>query len=271
MTKFRRKAAAARPASASKARSAASAAKTAPPRHTLEGYYLFDLDAGRLSYVSVRGSQQLLDKDGKTVGKIEGTFVLTRRVETCKELSDSSLRPLKLEPNEENTQLLYDNTELGVRFLHPRRWRVAGVRGPQVAVDENGGSGLLLTMEPLKQTPSATQFLQESKAYLEKEKAKVLRIDPVRQVVGGSKSIEQFALEVEISGQKVLMVYMVIRQGNGSGHYRNWPGCCPTSKRRSCRTLTRWRGAFRFSKRFQPHGCFFLAASKEAASTAAAS
>jgi hypothetical protein len=186
-----------------------------PTRHTLDGYYLFDLEAGRLSYLSVRGSQQLLDKDGKTVGKIEGSFVLTRRVDSCPELSDNSLRPFKLEPNDENTQLLYDNTELGVRFLHPRRWRVAGVRGPQVAVDENGGSGLLLTMEPLKQTPTAVQFLQESKAYLEKEKAKVLRIDPVRQIVGGSRSVEQFALDVEIEGKKVLMVYLVIRQANG--------------------------------------------------------
>ena len=45
-------------------------------------------------------------------------------------------------------------------------------------MDENGGSGLLLTVEPLKETPTASQFLQESKNWLEQQKAKVLRVDP---------------------------------------------------------------------------------------------
>jgi len=186
-----------------------------PTRHTLDGYFLFDLQSSHLSYLSVRGVQQLLDKDGKTAGKVEGTFVLTRHPESCKELADEALRPLKLEPNEDNTQLLYDNPELGVRFLHPRRWRVAGVRGRQIALDENDGSGLLLTLEPLKQTPTAAQFLQESKSWLEQQKAKVLRVDPVRQLQGGPKAVEQFSVDVEIDKQRVLMHYLVLRQAKG--------------------------------------------------------
>jgi hypothetical protein len=186
-----------------------------PTRHTLDGYLLFDMQSNHVTSLSVRGSQQLLDKDGKAVGKVEGTFVLTRHPDSCKELSDEALRPLKLEPNEENTQLLYDNSELGVRFLHPRRWRVAGVHGKQVALDENGGSGLLLTLDLLKQTPTASQFLQESKTWLEKQKAKVLRVDPIRPLSGSSKGIEQFSLDVELDKQRVLMHYLVVRQLGG--------------------------------------------------------
>ncbi|HYV37364.1 MAG TPA: hypothetical protein VE988_16770 [Gemmataceae bacterium] len=186
-----------------------------PTRHTLDGYLLFDAESNHISYVTVRGTQQLLDKDGKTVGKIEGTFVLTRRPEASKDLSDAVLRTLKLEPNEDNTQLLYDNPELGLRFLHPRRWRVAGVRGQQLGLDENSGSGLLLTLEPLKELPTAAQFLQESRTYLEQQKAKILRVDPVRQLQGGAKAVDQFALEVEIGGQKALMNYFVLRQAKG--------------------------------------------------------
>ena len=32
--------------------------------------------------------------------------------------------PAALEPNADNTLLLYDNPELGIRFLYPRRWHV---------------------------------------------------------------------------------------------------------------------------------------------------
>jgi hypothetical protein len=186
-----------------------------PTRHTLDGYFLFDLQSNYISYLSVRGLQHLLDKDGKASGHVEGTFVLSRQAEACKDLSDEALRPLKLEPNEDNTQLLYDNPELGIRFLHPRRWRVAGVHGRQVALDENGGSGLLLTVEPLKDLPSAAQFLQESTTWLTKQKAKVLHVDPVRQLQGGSKAVEQFSLDVEIDKQRVLMHYIVLRQDMG--------------------------------------------------------
>ncbi len=45
------------------------------------------------------------------------------------ELSEASLRDLDLKPNEDNTRLLYDNTDLGVRFLYPRGWRVGRRKG----------------------------------------------------------------------------------------------------------------------------------------------
>jgi len=184
-----------------------------PTRHTLDGHLLVDLESHHLASLTMHGVQQLLDKDGRVLGKIEGTFVLTRRPESCKELAEDALRPLKLEPNEDNTQLSYEHPDMGLRLLHPRRWRVAGVRGPQVALDENSGHGMLMTIEPLKQIPTAAQFLQESRTWLEQQKAKILRVDPPKQLQGGPRTVEQFTLEVEIGGQKVLMVYLVLRQG----------------------------------------------------------
>src|SRR2546430_12171746 len=57
-----------------------------PPRSTLFPYTtlfrsLFDLDANHLSYLYLRGVHSLLEKDGREVGRIEGRFVLTRRVD----------------------------------------------------------------------------------------------------------------------------------------------------------------------------------------------
>jgi hypothetical protein len=184
-----------------------------PTRHALDGYVLFDLESNHIGYVSMTGLQHLIDKEGNTLGAVQGTFTMTRRPEACKELADQALHGMKLEPNEENTQLLYDNPEVGVRFLYPRRWRVAGVRGPQIAVDENSGHGMLMTVEPLKQVPTAAQFLQESKGFLEQQKAKILRVDQPKQLQAAPKAVEQFSMEVETGGQRFLMVYLVLRQG----------------------------------------------------------
>jgi hypothetical protein len=186
-----------------------------PTSHQLDGSLFFDLVSNHISYLSMRGVQQLLDKDGKAVGKVEGTFVLTRRPETSKELADEVVRSLTLEPNADNTQLLYDNPDLGVRFLHPRTWRMAGVRGNQVAIDERGGSGMLLTVEPLKNVPTAAQFLKETQTYLGQQKVKILRTDAPKQIQGPPKAIDQFALEIEVGKDRVVMAYWVLRQNAG--------------------------------------------------------
>jgi hypothetical protein len=186
-----------------------------PNRQQLEGYFYFDLESNHLSYLFLRGKHSMLDKDGKEVGRIEGRFVLTRQARThCKELSESSLKGVTLEPNADNTLLLYDNPDLGVRFLYPRRWRVAGVRGTQITLDGADGSGLLLTLDPLTRAPTGERFLAESRDWLVKQKARVLRVDPPR-VVRRVPVLEHFALEAEMGGQKFVMDYQVTRQRNG--------------------------------------------------------
>jgi hypothetical protein len=187
-----------------------------PSRHTLEGYLFFDLESRHISYVSLSGVQQLLDKDGKVVGKVEGSFVLTRQPHTrARELSDEGLRGKALEPNDDNTQLYYDNPDLGVRLLHPRRWHIAGVRGRQIGLDEKKGSGLLLTVEPLKQVPAAAAFLQEARTYLQGQKATVVRQEGPVTVQGAPQTVERFSLETAMGTERVTLVYFVIRQPLG--------------------------------------------------------
>jgi hypothetical protein len=187
-----------------------------PSRHQLDGYFFFDLESNHLSYLSVSGVQELLDKDGKVAGTVEGNFVLTRRPGTrAQELSEAELRRLVLEPNDDNTQLLYESAELGVQFLYPRRWHVAGVRGRQVGVDEKKGSGLLLTVEPLKQVPTAAAFLQEARTYLEKQKATIVGQRPPRIVQAAPLTVERFDLDISMGGRRELLVYFVIRQAAG--------------------------------------------------------
>jgi hypothetical protein len=186
-----------------------------PNRQELEGYFFFDLESNHLSYLYLHGKHFLLDKDGKEVGRIEGRFVLTRQANTrAPDLSETALKGVVTEPNADNTLLLYDNPDLGVRFLYPRRWHIASVRGSQVALDSADGSGLLLTLEPLTSAPTGARFLAESRDWLNKQQARLSRIEPPR-TVRSSPVLEHFALEVEMGKQKFVMDYYVTRQNKG--------------------------------------------------------
>ena len=184
-----------------------------PTRHRLEGSFYFDLESRHLSYLSMKGVQDLLDKTGKELGKVEGTFVLTRRPVSSRELSDDALRGLSLEPNDDNTQLLFENTDLGVRFLHSRRWRVAGVNPStrQITLDEQRGSGLILTVEKTDRLPSATQFQNEVRNWLNQQKATIYKIHPYPT----SPGVEHFAIDANVMKERVWLDYYIVRQPQG--------------------------------------------------------
>lgn len=189
-----------------------------PSRHDLNGTFYFDLESNHLGSLSMQGTHHLLDKDGKSAGKIEGSFILSRQpVPRCPELADEELRRISTEPNEENTQLLYENPDLGLRFLYPRHWRVAGERGRQLGVDEKRGNGLLLTVEPAGKVPTGQQFLQESRTYLQQQKATILRTAPVVVWLRTPRLIESFSIDIEVNKQRARMLYVVVRHNDGSG------------------------------------------------------
>jgi hypothetical protein len=202
-------------------------------RQQLDGYLFFDLESNHISYLSMRGVQTFLDKDGNTSGRVEGTFVMTRQPQTSPGLSDDSLRVLKLEPTDENTLLVFDDADLGVRLLYPRRWRVAGVRGRQLGLDEKLGSGLLLTLEPLARVPTGRQFLEESRDWLVKQKATVLRAEGPHALPGLPSGLEHLTLDVEANGKRFVMDYFVIRQQAGGVTIaaRLLPGDLPALRR----------------------------------------
>jgi hypothetical protein len=187
-----------------------------PCEESLEGYYYFDMESNHLGYLSMRPVQRLLNKDGEEVGRVEGQFVVTRQAHTeSKELSAAALKDLTLTPTPDNTLLLYENAELGLSFVYPRRWRIAGGMGAQVRLDGADGSGLQITLDPPAKLPTGAQFLAESRDYFAAQKAKILRADLPEQVRGGAGELEHFALDVEIKGERVLMDYYVARQEKG--------------------------------------------------------
>jgi hypothetical protein len=72
----------------------------------------------------------------------------------------------------------------------------------------------LITLDTPARIPSGAQFLTESRDWLIKQKARVLRTEEPR-TVQAEPPLEQFALEAEMGGQKFLMDYYVARQAQG--------------------------------------------------------
>ena len=183
-----------------------------PNKQTLEGTIYFDLESNHLSYLYLSGLSELLDKDGKSVGRIEGKFTLTRQIASHAELSDAAIGRLELDANASNTLLFYDDPDLGVQFIHPRNWRVSATHGRQITIDETRGSGLLLTIEPPDRVPPVQQYQKESQDLLAKYNAKLSRPVGPERVLGTPHEIAHFGFDADVGGQTSVLDYYVIRQ-----------------------------------------------------------
>jgi hypothetical protein len=188
-----------------------------PNRQKIEGTAYFDLGAGFLTYLSVKGTKELLDGKGQTVGVIEGQFAMTRApvAKMPADLSDAALRDLDLKPGTENTLLLYDNLDLGVRFLYPRGWRVGAVQGKQFTLDHARGAGILVTVEPAAKVPTADDYLKETLGVLEKQKATIAATEKPTRLRAEPVLLDRFALDATIGMNKLRLEYAVLKQTDG--------------------------------------------------------
>jgi hypothetical protein len=188
-----------------------------PNRQKFDGTAYFDLQLRMLTYLSLKGTKELLDGHGETGGVVEGLFTMTRSpIEKMPaELSDASLRDLDLKPGPENTLLLYDNPDLGIRLLHPRGWRIGAVQGRQVTLDHARGAGLLLTIEPASQVPTAEDYLKEALDYFDKQKATVTNTEKPIRVRDTPITLDRFAIEATLGKNDLRIEYAVVKQTDG--------------------------------------------------------
>ena len=188
-----------------------------PDRQTLTGSAYFDLESHVLTYLSVKGTHELLDGKAQTVGAIEGQFTMTRTpvAKMPADLTDASLRDLDLKPTAENTLLLYDNQELGVRFLYARGWRVGAVQGKQVTLDHARGAGILITIETPAKVPATDDYLKEVSGYLTKEKAQITATEKPVRIRSEPVQLDRFSLDVTFGMEKVRLEYAVLKQTDG--------------------------------------------------------
>ncbi|MCS7166836.1 MAG: hypothetical protein RMI91_08885 [Gemmatales bacterium] len=188
-----------------------------PARHQLSGFYYFDLDNRLLTYISLEGKQSLLDSEGKSVSELRGQFVMTRqRVHDHPWVSDQALRGLKLVPDEENTRLLFEEPELGLGFIYPRRWTVRRADARQVALAEPQGASILITLDSSGQVWTGAKYQQHVEQWLAQEKASVHRRSGIRALDHPAGKLEHFQYEVTLRGERVILDYYAYQHSAGS-------------------------------------------------------
>lgn len=185
-----------------------------PNQQQLEGFFYFDLKHNHLSYLSLQGRHSLLNAEGQEMGRVEGRFVLSRQISSSRDLSDAELRRLTLEPNADNSRLLYRDEKSKVEFLHPRRWRVASAVGQQIMLDSSEGAGIVITLESNQKLPTANRFYQEARDWLSKQKANLRYVTRPYREQARATDIEHFTIEAEMSQQRFVMDYFVVRDSN---------------------------------------------------------
>jgi hypothetical protein len=193
-----------------------------PNRQKLDGTAYYDLGSNLLTYLSVRGTHELLDGNGQPNGAVEGQFIMTRTplAQPPVDLSDAALGGMALRPDAENTLLLYDDPKLGVRFLYPRSWRVGAVQGKQVTIEQPRlGGGILVTMEPATKVPAPEDYLKEVTAFLQKEKAQITGTEAPKRVRTDPVLLDRFALDAVIGEERVRMEYAVLKQSDGGATF----------------------------------------------------
>jgi hypothetical protein len=191
-----------------------------PNRQKLSGRLYFDLKTNHICYLSINGEHSLLDKEGKVNGKVSGQFVMARNLNPRNpDLTDAALAKVALEPSADNTLLLYEEPDLGLRLLHPRRWRIGRVQKGQITLDESNGSGLLITVEFPSRVPTAAAYQKEALGYLKDQKATIMRYSQPVRLANAPNELDQFSIETELGGEKVLMDYLIARQANAGATF----------------------------------------------------
>ena len=184
-----------------------------PTRHDLDGFLYFDRNARRVGYVSLKGTETLVDAAGVPQGQVKGTFVLTRE---SRPLPPSIAGNFDTTPNEANTQLLFEDEATGLRFLHSRRWK-ARQEGATVRLDDHRGNGLLLTVEPLAQLPAISRFQRETKAAIEFRKGTINSASSIATVQTQPTGIEAFTIDATLPEEKtkrrVYLYHAIVRDG----------------------------------------------------------
>lgn len=186
-----------------------------PSSQQITGSAYFNLNRNLLTYISLKGTHDLLNAEGKTTGRINGTFIMERKpTAEGTDLTDLALTRLTLEANVENTRLLFDNPGLGLKFEYPRRWRVGNAEGDRITIDGPSGAGILLTTQPATKTPSSDQYQTEVRDYVTKQKWPILATERPRIMSSRPVRIDRFGMDVETEKEKVRLEYAIIVEGD---------------------------------------------------------
>jgi hypothetical protein len=185
--------------------------------HHLDGTIYYDAQWPGITYLSLKGAHYVLDEKGEPSGTIEGYLTLNRSSADPlpAKLSDTALSSLKLQPTPENTLLLFEDRETGLRFLYPRGWRVGMVRKSQVTLDHAQGAGIILTLESASRMPTPQEYHQEVVAFLRQRQAQWQNLHGPHSVEGPPNTLVRFGIRAKWDQREEQLEYAMVHQPEG--------------------------------------------------------
>jgi hypothetical protein len=94
----------------------------------------------------------------------------------------------------------------------------------QIVLDEPGGGGLLLTLEPLSQTPRGSELLEEARKTLAQQRVQIVSHTAPSSGSHPRGTWEQFQVQAQIEGKPWSLRYHVCRQREGGAVVMGrWP------------------------------------------------
>jgi hypothetical protein len=188
-----------------------------PTRLAVDGHLLFDLDQQLVSYILMNGRSEILDSSGKTTGKLEGRYELRRQPAIDDpRLADIALAGVALKPNSENTALLFEAPQLGVRFQYPRNWELVSIAKNNVQFEEPTGGNMRLTFDPVP-APSVDKLQSDLLGWLKQQKATVqVKESAETETLTDALKAERFTVRAEHQKHDKEWTYLIVRNANRS-------------------------------------------------------
>ena len=179
-----------------------------PNQQILDGYIFFDCETRHLSFLYLKGTSILKNKEGKDVGRIEGRYTISREMLPAVQLDTKSI----YEPDANNTRLLFESRDTAFTFHYPRGWKVTSQSDSQATLDQSKEAGLLITKEKSSRYTSNAMYRDEALAFIRQQRMRVESQGEI-QAANGISGLEFFSWDVQIEGRRMHLLYFVYRTG----------------------------------------------------------
>ena len=186
-----------------------------PTQMTIEGHLLFDLDTQLITYVLMNGRSEIMDSAGRAAGQLDGRYELTRRPAIDDpRLSDAALKELVLKPTPETTALLFESSNLAIRFTYPRNWELTSVTKNIIQLEEPTGGSLRLTVDATP-APTADKLRGELLTWLKGQKAGGVEPGAIESTqLSDSRKADRFTVRAALNKSEREWTYLVVRQND---------------------------------------------------------
>ncbi len=181
-----------------------------PNQQILDGYIFFNCETRHLSFLYLKGTSILKNKEGKDVGRIEGRYTLSRELLPAIHLDNKFLA--QYEPDANNTRLLFESRETAFSFHYPRDWRVTSQSEFQATLDHSKDAGLLITKEKESKYASSAIYRDDALGFIRQQQFRIEN-QGVIQAVNDTPGLDFFSFDVQIESRRMYLLYFFYRIG----------------------------------------------------------